>query len=271
MIITSNILRKIEPKAKKSITDDLEKYLTDALIEAQINTPNRVCHFLAQAAHESDGFKTLQEYWGPTAAQTRYEGRADLGNTVKGDGSLFRGRGIFQLTGRSNYKTIGKAIGEDLITDPTVAATGRISVKTAVEFWVSRGLNALADKDDVVGITRKINGGKNGLEDRIQRLAQVRKFASEIFAAQATVTPPVAEPVKEQPEPLPFLIFAKKGTKNEMVKIIQVALNHKGYALKVDGDYGDATEAAITDFQKKAKITVDGMVGPETYNTLLKV
>jgi putative chitinase len=180
MLITSDILKKIEPKAKKAIIDDLAKYLTPAMEAAGINTANRVAHFLAQAAHESDGFKTLQEYWGPTAAQKKYEGRKDLGNTVAGDGSLFRGRGIFQITGRANYKTIGKAIGEDLITDPTRAATGEISVKTAVNYWVSRNLNELADHDDVRAITKKINGGYNGLEDRISRLNKIRTFIPEI-------------------------------------------------------------------------------------------
>lgn len=274
MIITAALLKKIAPAAKAAVINDLEKYLADALEAAKINTPNRVCHFLAQAAHESDQFKTLNEYWGPTPAQARYEGRADLGNTVKGDGSLFRGRGIFQLTGRDNYKRIGAAIGVDLITDPTIAATGKISVMTAVEFWTSKGLNALADKDDVVAITKKINGGKNGLDDRIAKLARVRQFVSEIFATPAVPRPePIVAPIEKPsaPETETFLIFAKLGTKNEMVKIIQVALNHKGFNLKVDGDYGPGTEAAIKEFQKTSNITVDGLVGPETYKTLMKV
>jgi putative chitinase len=274
MIITAAILKKIEPKAKAAVINDLAKYLAPALDAAGINTPNRVAHFLAQAAHESDGFKTLAEYWGPTAAQSRYEGRADLGNTVKGDGSLFRGRGIFQITGRSNYTTIGKALGLDLITDPTVASTGEISVKTAIYYWNSRKLSVLADNDDVKGITKKINGGYNGLDDRIARLAKVRTVIAEIFSADTPdhpVTDATPAPVTPTPDTTPFLVFAKLGMNNEMVKIIQVALNHKGYILKIDGDYGKLTEAAVTDFQKKNKLTVDGIVGPETYTAILKV
>lgn len=270
MIITAAILKKISPVAKAAVINDLEKYLAPALEEAGINTPNRVAHFLAQAAHESDGFKTLNEYWGPTAAQKRYEGRTDLGNTVKGDGSLFRGRGIFQLTGRANYTTTGKAIGVDLVTDPSIAATGEISVKTAIHFWNSRKLSPLADADDVRAITKKINGGYNGLEDRIAKLQKVRSLIDEIFA---TPTPESPETPSEAPEidSKPTLIFMRNGTKSEGVKVLQVALNHKGYSLTVDGDFGPATEKAVKDFQKKNKLTVDGLVGVETYNAVLKV
>lgn len=266
MLITSDILKKIEPKAKKAIIDDLAKYLTPALEAAQINTANRVAHFLAQAAHESDGFKTLQEYWGPTVAQKKYEGRKDLGNTVAGDGSLFRGRGIFQITGRANYKTIGKAIGEDLITDPTIAATGRISVQTAVNYWVSRNLNDAADHDDIKLVTKKINGGYNGLADRIERLAKVRLYIPEIMRNDAPVTVTPDAPVEETK---PQLVLAAKGMNSEVVKVIQLSLTHKGYTLALDGDFGPKTEAAIKDFQKKNKLTVTGRVDVETYHAIL--
>lgn len=269
MQITSDILKKIEPKAKKSIIEDLAVYLAPALIAAEINTANRVAHFLAQAAHESDGFKTLQEYWGPTAAQKRYEGRKDLGNTVAGDGSLFRGRGIFQITGRSNYKTIGKAIGEDLITDPTIAATGKVSVETAVYYWTSRGLNALADHDDVKAITKKINGGYNGLEDRVARLAQVRKFIPEIMAAPSPQEAPTASPEETKAPSAPELVLAAKGLNSEMVKVLQLALSHKGYPLTVDGMFGPKTEKAVKDFQKSKGFKVTGLVNVETYNAIL--
>lgn len=269
MQITSDILKKIEPKAKKSIIEDLAVYLAPALEEAKINTPNRVAHFLAQAAHESDGFKTLQEYWGPTAAQKKYEGRKDLGNTVAGDGSLFRGRGIFQITGRANYKTIGKAIGEDLITDPSIAATGKVSVETAVYYWTSRNLNDLADHDDVKAITKKINGGYNGLDDRAARLAQVRKFIPDIFTLTMPEKAPTAAPEDSKAPEAPELILAAKGLNSEMVKVMQLALTHKGYPLTVDGAFGPKTEKAVKDFQKAKGLKVTGLVNVETYNAIL--
>ena len=265
MILTPGILKKFAPKGKAAILADLSEYLPLALENAQINTPIRVGHFLAQAAHEADGFKTLQEYWGPTAAQKRYEGRADLGNVVKGDGSLFRGRGIFQLTGRANYASIGAKLGIDLVSDPAVAATGKISVLTATEFWKSRGLNALADKDDIKAITKKINGGYNGLEDRIAYHEKIKPILPEIFALPTEVPVTVVAPIEQIP-----LAILKRGDKSTSVTIVQLALNHKGYTLKADGDYGPATEAAIKDFQKKNGFTQDSFVTVQVYNAILK-
>lgn len=128
--------------------------------------PLRMAHFLAQAAHESDGFRTTVEYWGPTAQQRGYEGRSDLGNTQPGDGRRYMGRGIFQLTGRDNYARYGQKLGLDLVNQPELAAEPPISFRIACHYWLAKGLNALADKDDLVGITRRINGGENGLADR---------------------------------------------------------------------------------------------------------
>ncbi len=139
-----------------------------------LTTPLRIAHFMAQAAHETGGFKWLREIWGPTPAQLRYEGRADLGNTQPGDGKRFMGRGIFQLTGRANYERAGKAIGQPLTAQPELAERPDIAVTTACDYWQSRGLSALADRDDVLGVTRKVNGGNNGLADRKVQLAKAK-------------------------------------------------------------------------------------------------
>ncbi|KQM18373.1 glycoside hydrolase family 19 protein [Novosphingobium sp. Leaf2] len=134
----------------------------------------RLAHFLAQVSHESGGFRYMEEIWGPTAAQKGYEGRADLGNTQPGDGLRYKGRGPLQLTGRANYRDYGKRLGLDLEGNPALAATPAVGLLIALEYWRSRNLNALADKDDVVGITKRINGGTNGLNDRKARLAQIK-------------------------------------------------------------------------------------------------
>lgn len=134
----------------------------------------RLAHFLAQVAHESGGFRYMEEIWGPTEAQKRYEGRRDLGNTVKGDGSLFRGRGPIQITGRANYEEYGNAIGLWLTDKPTLAAIPAIGLHIACEYWKRKGLNAWADADDVLTITKKINGGVNGLADRQSRLVIIK-------------------------------------------------------------------------------------------------
>ena len=127
--------------------------------------PRRLCHFLAQAAHESAGFRTLEEFGGATY-WSRYEGRADLGNTNSGDGVRYHGRGIFQLTGRANYRSMGGKISVGLEDEPHLAAEGDVSLRTACEYWKSRRLEVPADSNDIREVTRRINGGFNGLADR---------------------------------------------------------------------------------------------------------
>lgn len=139
-----------------------------------LTTPLRIAHFMAQAAHETGGFKWLREIWGPTPAQLRYEGRNDLGNVQPGDGKRFMGRGIFQLTGRANYERAGKAIGQPLASQPELAERPDIAVTTACDYWQSRGLSALADRDDLLAVTKKVNGGTNGLADRKVQLAKAK-------------------------------------------------------------------------------------------------
>lgn len=130
----------------------------------------RLAHFMAQLCHESGSFRYMEEI----ASGAAYEGRADLGNTVAGDGKRFKGRGPIQLTGRANYRTFGRRIGIDLERHPEIAAIPSIGLHTALEYWRDRGLNALADRDDVLGITRKINGGLNGIRDREDHLAKIK-------------------------------------------------------------------------------------------------
>jgi predicted chitinase len=127
-----------------------------------INTPLRICHFLAQVAHESDGFNAQEEY----ASGADYEWREDLGNTQPGDGVRFKGRGLIQVTGRANYAQISKDIGVDYVANPTRLAALPDCVNSAFWYWNSRNLSALADQDDLRGITRRVNGGYNGLSER---------------------------------------------------------------------------------------------------------
>lgn len=122
----------------------------------------RLAHFMAQLAHESGGFLYMEEL----ADGSAYEGRENLGNVRPGDGKRYKGRGPIQLTGRSNYRVFGRAIGIDLERHPEIAAVPSIGLHTALEYWQSRRLNQLADQDDVLAITRRINGGLNGIDDR---------------------------------------------------------------------------------------------------------
>lgn len=153
--------------------------LTDAMSEYEINTRNRMAAFMAQILHESGMLRYTKEIWGPSAAQVRYEGRKDLGNTEPGDGKRFMGRGLIQTTGRNNYKNTGDALGVDLLSNPEMLETTVLAARSAGWFWKNRGLNELADSGKFETITRRINGGRNGLEDRERLFDIARRVFSD--------------------------------------------------------------------------------------------
>ena len=147
-----------------------------------ITTPKRVAPFLAQITHESGGFKWLREI-GSDSYLSKYDtGKLAerLGNTPEadGDGQLYCGRGLIQLTGRANYARAGKDLCLPLLTNPDMAEKPFVAARLACWFWDSRKLNALADSGDNMAflrITKKINGGLNGLEDRLRRWSKARE------------------------------------------------------------------------------------------------
>lgn len=144
-----------------------------AMQSAKITTPLRQAHFLAQVGHESTELRYTEEL----ASGAKYEGRKDLGNTQPGDGVRFKGRGLIQLTGRTNYIAFGKAVSQNLLVHPEVVATDvRLAVDVATWFWTQHNLNPLADADDVLTITHRVNGGENGLDDRKEKLARAKWF-----------------------------------------------------------------------------------------------
>lgn len=130
----------------------------------------RLAHFTGQCGHESGGFRYMEEI----ASGAAYEGRADLGNTQPGDGRRFKGRGPIQLTGRANYRRVGRQIGIDLERHPEIVSHPSIGLLVGCVYWNDRKLNAKADADDLPVLTKAINGGTNGIEDRRQRTAQAK-------------------------------------------------------------------------------------------------
>lgn len=225
-MITKEMLRTLCPTSNETIIDGVAKHFNQYSAKYEVNTPLRVVHFIAQAAHETDKFKTLQEY----ASGSAYEGREDLGNLKTGDGRRYKGRGIFQLTGRANYRNIGKILELDLENNPNLALNPEYSVLIALEYWKSRRINFNADIDDVVGVTKKINGGRNGLQDRINLL----KKCKELYD----------------------------------VLQIQLKLIGLGYTIIPDGVNGNNTISAVRDFQSKRGLVVDGVVGMKTKKVL---
>lgn len=149
-----------------------------------INTPARAAAFLAQIGHESAGLRFTTELWNPSQvpAQGRYEGRADLGNTQPGDGFKFRGHGLIQVTGRANHAAARDrlrvkfgTIVPDFESEPHRLAEPEWAALSAGDYWHRHDLNELADKSEFMRITRKINGGLNGYEDRLGRWEFAKK------------------------------------------------------------------------------------------------
>ena len=153
-----------------------EKYaffLSATMVEFDITTPQRQAAYLAQLGHESGGLVYFSEVWGPTDAQKRYEPPGDLafrlGNTNPGDGRRFAGRGPIQITGRWNYMMVGPKLGLDLESHPELLDDPETACRSSGAFWRWKGCNTFADSGDFVGLTRRINGGVNGLTDRQAR------------------------------------------------------------------------------------------------------
>ncbi|MGH7020012.1 MAG: glycoside hydrolase family 19 protein [Brevundimonas sp.] len=135
-----------------------------------LDTGLRLAHFMGQCSHESGGFRYMEEI----ASGQAYEGRANLGNTQPGDGKRFKGRGPIQLTGRANYRRVGRKIGIDLESHPDMVSHPSVGLLVGCVYWADRSLNAKADADDLLGLTRAINGGTNGLEDRKVQTAKAK-------------------------------------------------------------------------------------------------
>jgi len=192
-----NVLLHVCPNAQPVAVAAFGQAAT-AFERHQITTPLRQAHFLAQASHETGGFRRLEEslnysaerllavfarYIDSQAMAERYERRPEalanlvyddrnparrnkLGNVQDGDGWRYRGRGIFQLTGRSAYREMGRRCGLPLEDRPELVNEPQYMLAVACSFWAWRGLNLFADEDDLMGVTVRVNGGQHGLSDR---------------------------------------------------------------------------------------------------------
>ena len=161
-MITIDDLKAICPVSSVKRMELFVEPLDAAMREFEIDNPAREAAFLAQLAHESGGFHYVQEL----ASGSAYEGRKDLGNTEAGDGVRFKGRGLIQITGRSNYQRCSDALGVDFVANPAALETPVNACRSAAWFWKAHGLNELADAGDFLRITKRINGGTNGWADR---------------------------------------------------------------------------------------------------------
>ena len=177
-LIQLGVARMAHSGMKPAKLDEHTVALKAAFDRFEVNTPDRICAALAQFAHETGGWKWLREL-GSARYFQRYEGRKDLGNTQPGDGPRFRGRGYIQLTGRHNYEQMQQWFPDiPLMEHPELAEQPQYAALFSCRWWQSRGLNELADAGKFQTITRRINGGLNGLEDRVQRYKQLKAFGA---------------------------------------------------------------------------------------------
>lgn len=169
-MINAGQLMRIMPFAASRVAT-YAPLLSDTMDEFEIDTPKRQAAFLAQVAHESGQLRYTEEI----ASGEAYEGRSDLGNVHPGDGKQFKGRGLIQLTGRRNYRDCSLALGVDLIKEPQLLSQPQLATRSAGWFWRSKNLNKFADSNQFGSLTKAINGGYNGLDDRIQLWIEARR------------------------------------------------------------------------------------------------
>lgn len=247
-------------KARETNAATLRLSLPDLMDLYEIDRPLRVAHFLSQLAHESDSFCTFEEY----ASGTAYEGRTDLGNVKSGDGRRFKGRGPIQLTGRANYRAFTAWMRKqlpgnvpDFEAEPHLVLEERWVAWSAIYFWAIKRLNEPADRDDVITVTRIINGGRNGLADRKEKLARAKAAIAKLTAI-TTPTPFSKE--------WPALYRGLRD--NEDVERLQSLLVSRGAQIAIDGDFGPATELALKAFQSLHDLQLTGIADPATWAAL---
>lgn len=194
-MLTVEQIKAAFPQAKASRIEELYEGFLETFELFDISTPQRQAAFLAQCAHESGNFNamvenlnygakglmgTFHKYFPDEATAQHYERKPEMianrvyanrmgnGDEASGEGYKFRGRGLIQVTGKNNYKACGEALGADLLEEPELLETSPGAVLSAGWFWAANNLNQYADSGDIVTMTKRINGGTIGLEDRIK-------------------------------------------------------------------------------------------------------
>ena len=295
--LDASVLRAIAPLAPQSrrarqteIINAVGLVLSSTLAKFQINTPLRVAHFLAQVTHECAAFSTTEEF----ASGAAYEGRADLGNTQPGDGRRYKGRGLIQLTGRFNYRKFGAAMNLPLESNPETAAQPVLSLTIACEYWKDRSLNTFADRDDIITITKRINGeAMHGLQERKNYLVKAKAALAGITmpaaGGSATQGPVSSTGSSEQTGPGPSTggsagtagapldlgaiaaaeaPLLKRGASGDDVETLQIFLTAKGFVVDINGQFDVDTENAVIAFQQQHQLDDDGVVGEKTWGAL---
>jgi putative chitinase len=262
------------------------KAMENVLSKYDIDTPERIAAFLSQCGHESGGWRVFSENLNYSSealniifgkyfkragreaelyhrqpefiANVVYANRMGNGSTKTGDGWKYRGRGPIQLTGKNNYHMFGKEMNVD-ITDPSVVSSNKeTALLSAIWFWNKNNLNELADTQDIKAMTKKINGGYNGLKDRIKHYKEAMKLLSSTKIEEPTETNPTDEKINIDG-------VLRIGSRGEAVKTIQAILG-----LIADGIFGAKTEDHVKFWQTNNNLYADGIIGPLTLDKMLK-
>lgn len=173
-------LRVVAPELSQVRAEQLAVHLGTAMKKFRIERPVECAHFVAQCAHESGGFIYSEEIWGPTSAQSSYWKRKDLGNYLPWHGKGYKGRGFIQITGRSNYKAVGKGLHRSFMGKRAkLLASDKFACESACWYWATRVRPGLKTYD-VYTVTRRINGGLNGIKDRELRTSRALRVAKHL-------------------------------------------------------------------------------------------
>lgn len=239
-------------EAQTRIVQAISDSFAQTLDAYDINTMLRIAHFMGQVTHECAGFRTTEEF----ASGAAYEGRQDLGNVHRGDGKRYKGRGLIQLTGRTNYRKIGSVLDLPLEENPELAAEPVTSLTIACEYWKSRKINNAADRDDLIRATKLVNGGTNGLEDRRKYLQKAKNALANIEGIRVSITEGGTT------------VVLRRGSLGDAVGELQELLVEHGYNIAIDNDFGPGTELAVKMYQKANDLMPDGIVGSNTWHSL---
>ena len=254
--------------------DDWVEPMQKLLPQYEINTPARIAGFIAQCGHESLNFKVLEENLNYSAkglnaifpkyfknagrdaekyhrkpqdiANVVYANRMSNGDTESNDGWKFRGRGVIQLTGRSNVTRFGDDIGKRVDETIEYLETKMGALHSACWYWDNRNINRSADDGDIVVMTKLVNGGTIGLEDRRHHYIRAIEILDGTYI------------------PKPTRVLLKVGSTGSEVKSVQKALG-----LDADGHFGLVTKSKVMEWQESNGLTVDGIVGNKTYYKLI--
>ena len=284
-MLTASQFKELFPNCKDP--DGWVDAMNEVFPKYEINTPERIASFIAQCGHESGGWRVFSENLNYSAkaldaifgkyfkraardsepyhrqpekiANVVYANRMANGDTASGDGWKYRGRGPIQLTGKANYSAFAEDMDVDVLDNPDrVSEDKEIALMSAIWYWNKNKLNRYADSGDIKTMTKRINGGYIGLEDRIHHWKEALHMLGSDASEHESDDEFVEEP---SPEDIGVL---RRGMKSVGVVMMQEALG-----ITSDGDFGPGTERALKEWQSANGLVADGIAGPATLGELL--